>query len=340
MAVGGDASHSWGDRALLRRRGLSIAITQRVRCGRLVERSTERMSSTPIGRSPPARHPPRLRGSVAMRNALPRLAHGRSRLCHPGPARRRLRAVRSSPGQCRGGMASGGRARRAPQGPILVQSRRNKYTAKKFFRELLKGVRYVPRTIITDKLKSYGAAKREILPGVEHRQRRYLNNRCENSHRPTRQRAYRMQGLKSAGHAQRFLSAYGPIAQHFRPRRHLLSALAYRDRDEKPLRALGPNHGHRASGVRAELVGCQAEKCLLLPGDDISPNKLTMPPVAIECVRNIRREALASFWEACHVAKQNVTKPDHIWFLELHRAISVGALDAGVETDKNRYGGR
>jgi hypothetical protein len=79
------------------------------------------------------------------------------------------------------------------------------------------------------------------------------------------------------------------------------------------IRALGPNHGPRASSVRAELVGCQAEKCLLLPGDDISPKKLTTPPVAIECVRNIWREALASFWEACHVAKQNVTKPDHIW---------------------------
>jgi putative transposase len=69
---------------------------------------------------------------------------------------------------------------------ILVQSRRNKQAAKKFFRKLLKGLRYVPRVIITDKLKSYGAAKREILPGVEHRQSRYLNNRCENSHRPTR----------------------------------------------------------------------------------------------------------------------------------------------------------
>ena len=79
------------------------------------------------------------------------------------------------------------------------------------------------------KLKSYGAAKREILPGVEHRQSRYLNNRCENSHRPTRQREYRMQGFKSAGHAQRFLSTYGPIAQHFRPRRHLWSASAYRE---------------------------------------------------------------------------------------------------------------
>jgi putative transposase len=111
---------------------------------------------------------------------------------------------------------------------ILVQSRRNKHAAKKFFRKLLKGLRYVPRVIITDKLKSYGAAKREILPGVEHRQSRYLHNRCENSHRPTRQRAYRMQGFKSAGHAQRCLSASGPITHHFRPRRHLLSASAYR----------------------------------------------------------------------------------------------------------------
>jgi hypothetical protein len=60
--------------------------------------------------------------------------------------------------------------------------------------------------IITDKLKSYAAAKREVMPGVEYRQSRYLNNRCENSHRPTRQRERRMQGFKSPGHAQRFLS--------------------------------------------------------------------------------------------------------------------------------------
>ena len=63
---------------------------------------------------------------------------------------------------------------------ILVQSRRNKKAATKFFRELLKGLRYVPQVIITGKLKSYGAAKRELLPGVEHRQHRYLNNRAEN----------------------------------------------------------------------------------------------------------------------------------------------------------------
>ena len=111
---------------------------------------------------------------------------------------------------------------------ILVQRRRDKRAAKKFFRKLLKGLAYVPRVIVTDKHKSYGAAKRETLPSVEHRQHRYLNNRAENSHQPTRQRERRMQRFKSPGHAQRFLSAYGPIAQHFRPRRHRLAAPAYR----------------------------------------------------------------------------------------------------------------
>jgi putative transposase len=94
--------------------------------------------------------------------------------------------------------------------------------------KLLKGLTYVPRVIVTDQLKSYGAAKREILPGVEHRQQRYLNNRAENSHQPTRQRERRMQRFKSPGHAQRFLAASGPISQHFRLRRHRLSAPAYR----------------------------------------------------------------------------------------------------------------
>jgi putative transposase len=111
---------------------------------------------------------------------------------------------------------------------ILVQPRRDKKAAKNFFRKLLTGCQYVPRVLITDQLKSYGAAKREVLPSVEHRQHRYLNNRAENSHQPTRQRERRMQGFKSPGHAQRFLVAYGPIAQHFRLRRHLLSAPKYR----------------------------------------------------------------------------------------------------------------
>jgi putative transposase len=82
---------------------------------------------------------------------------------------------------------------------ILVQRRRDKKAAKKFFRKLLKGLTYVPRVVITDKLKSYGATKRKVLPGVEHRQHRYLNNRAENSHQPTRQRERRMQRFKSPG---------------------------------------------------------------------------------------------------------------------------------------------
>ncbi len=71
---------------------------------------------------------------------------------------------------------------------ILVQSRRNKGAAKRFFGKLLKGCEYLPRVIITDKLASYGAARRAVLPGVEHRQSGYLNKRAENSHQPTRKR--------------------------------------------------------------------------------------------------------------------------------------------------------
>ncbi len=111
---------------------------------------------------------------------------------------------------------------------ILVQSRRNKNAAKRFFRKLLKGLQYVPRVIITDKLKSYSAAKAEVMPGVEHRQHKGLNNRAENSHQPTRVREKVMRRFKSAGHAQRFLSAFSHIASHFKPRRHLLTAERYR----------------------------------------------------------------------------------------------------------------
>ena len=93
---------------------------------------------------------------------------------------------------------------------------------------MLKGCTYVPRVLITDKLKSYHAAKREVLPSVEHHQSRYLNNRAANSHQPTRKRERIMQRFKSAGHAQRFLSAFGPIRQHVCPRRHRMQAAHYR----------------------------------------------------------------------------------------------------------------
>jgi len=112
---------------------------------------------------------------------------------------------------------------------ILVQSRRNKRAAKKFFRKLLKVLQYVPRVIVTDKLRSYAAAKAEILPSVQHEQHMGLNNRAENSHQPTRERERRMRGFKSPGQAQRFLSAFGLIASFFRPGRHLLAAANYRE---------------------------------------------------------------------------------------------------------------
>lgn len=111
---------------------------------------------------------------------------------------------------------------------ILVTSKRDKQAAKRFFRKLLKGCRFVPRVIITDKWASYGAAKREIMPGVEHRQHKRLNNRAENSHQPTRQKERQMRRFKSAGHAQRFLSAFEPIRGHFRLSRHKRPAAEYR----------------------------------------------------------------------------------------------------------------
>jgi putative transposase len=82
--------------------------------------------------------------------------------------------------------------------------------------------------IVTDKLGSYAAAKREILPGIEHRQSRYLNNRCEVSHQPTRRRERHMRRFKSARQAQQFLSIHTPIHNHFQLRRHRLSASGYR----------------------------------------------------------------------------------------------------------------
>ena len=112
---------------------------------------------------------------------------------------------------------------------IMVQSRRDKKAAKKFFRKLLKGLRYIPRVIVTDKLRSYGAAKAEVLPSVEHRQQKYQNNRAENSHQPTRLRERVMRRFKSAGHAQRFLSAFGIITSHFRVGRHFYTAGDFRE---------------------------------------------------------------------------------------------------------------
>jgi len=119
---------------------------------------------------------------------------------------------------------------------IMVQSRRNAKAAKRFFRKLLKGLQYVPRVIVTDKLRSYAAAKREIMPGMEHRQSKYLNNRAEVSHQPTRRRERQMQRFKSARHAQRLLSIHSRIHNHFQLRRHRLTADQHRTARDAALR--------------------------------------------------------------------------------------------------------
>jgi putative transposase len=111
---------------------------------------------------------------------------------------------------------------------ILVTSRRDAKAATRFFRKLLKGLKSVPRVLVTDKLASYSPAHRWMMPGVEHRRSKYLNNRAENSHQPTRQRERGMKHFSSPGHAQRFLSAFSGICPHFRLRRHLLTAEEYR----------------------------------------------------------------------------------------------------------------
>ncbi len=118
---------------------------------------------------------------------------------------------------------------------ILVQKRRDKRAAKRFFRKLLKGLRYVPRVIVTDKLRSYGAARREVLPSVRHVQDRWRNNRAEVSHEVTRQRERQMRRFKSMRHAQSFLSSHGAINNLFRLCRHGLKAEHYRHLRAKAL---------------------------------------------------------------------------------------------------------
>jgi putative transposase len=111
---------------------------------------------------------------------------------------------------------------------ILVQSRRNRQAAKRFFRKLLNRQGREPRRLITDKLRSYSAARRAVMPSVVHITDPYANNRAEGSHQPTRQRERQMRRFKSAAHAQRFLSVHGPVQNLFRVGRHLLRAVHHR----------------------------------------------------------------------------------------------------------------
>ena len=107
---------------------------------------------------------------------------------------------------------------------ILIQGK----AATRFFRTLLKKHGSRPRVLVTDKLRSYQVAHRTTMSAARHRQNKYLNNRCENSHQPTRQRERAMKGFRSVGAAQRFLATFSRISPHFRPPRHRMSATDHR----------------------------------------------------------------------------------------------------------------
>src|SRR5689334_25258277 len=126
---------------------------------------------------------------------------------------------------------------------------RDKKAAKRLLRKLLKRQCRAPRVMITDKLRSYGAAKKEIMPGVEHRQHKGLNNRAENSHQPTRRRERPMKRFKSARQAQRFLSAHDQINNLFLLPRHRMTATDDRAERTRAFQGVARCLRHRASRI-------------------------------------------------------------------------------------------
>lgn len=111
---------------------------------------------------------------------------------------------------------------------VLVQSKRNKHAAVKLMRKLLKKYAFAPERLVTDDLRSYGAAARDLRLEHLHDRGRWKNNRAENSHQPTRRRERKMQLFKSARSAQKFLSTHAAVFNTFNVQRHLTSAQTYR----------------------------------------------------------------------------------------------------------------
>jgi hypothetical protein len=189
---------------------------------------------------------------------------------------------------------------------ILVQRRRDKKAAKKFFRKLLKGCQYVPHVLVTDRLKSYGAAQHEVLPSVEHRQHRYLNNRAENSHQPPRQRERRLQGFKHrvtpSAFSRRMVLSPNTSARDvtFSPPSNTLKRWGKDSTPGRTSRAFSPLHSGDDPGSRApscSLILSTGNKLTtpsaVLPVVQaqgfraLSNGRLTPPPIAAPSIRSL-----------------------------------------------------
>ena len=177
-------------------------------------------SCSPPAASSSATRPCGMVASPAVRQSDPSSA---------SPGRRQMASRRGRAQNCREEalvVASGGPERHRARYPGATPPRQR--AAKRLLRKLLKKQMRPPRVLITDKLASYGAAKREVMPTIEHRQHKGLNNRAENSHQPTRRRERQMKQFKSAGQAQRFLSAHDQINNLFHLRRDHVPAAVHR----------------------------------------------------------------------------------------------------------------
>jgi putative transposase len=112
---------------------------------------------------------------------------------------------------------------------VYLQAKRDGAAAKRIFKRLLRSHGGEPRKIVTDKLRSYPVAHREVMPETIHSTKQYANNRAELSHEATRVRERGMRKFKSKGQAQRFVTTHAAVQNLFNLGRHLVRAQHYRD---------------------------------------------------------------------------------------------------------------